>query len=226
MNGINLFPLFLSFKVASASVAIALIAGIPLAYFLSRKKNRLVYFIDSLMNLPIILPPTVLGYYLLVLLGRQSHIGKFLENNFDIMIVFTPLGAVLASTIVSIPYLIKAAKVSFEEVDKDYINAARVMGKTETVIFFTIILPIAWRGVISGVSMAFSRALGDFGTTLMVAGSIPDETLTMPIAIYNSLQADDSKTANIMVLIMTIIALATLVIISRLSYKRKGERNA
>jgi len=226
MNGINLFPLFLSFKVASASVAIAFIAGIPLAYFLSRKKNRLVYFIDSLMNLPIILPPTVLGYYLLVLLGRQSHIGKFLENNFDIMIVFTPIGAVIAATVVSIPYLIKAVKVSFQEIDEDYLNAARVIGKTEIEIFFTITMPIAWRGIFSGISMAFARALGDFGTTLMIAGSIPEETLTMPVAIYNALQAGDEKTANILVLIMTVIAVTTLFFIGQLSRKKRRGFNA
>nr|HPJ16401.1 ABC transporter permease subunit [Spirochaetota bacterium] len=151
MQEINFFPLILSFKVSGISTAIAFFAGIPIAYYLSMKKNRIGNLIDSLLNLPIILPPTVLGYYLLVLLGRHSIIGKFLEKNFDIMIVFTPIGAVIAATVVSIPYLIKAVKVSFQEIDEDYLNAARVIGKTEIEIFFTITMPIAWRGIFSGI---------------------------------------------------------------------------
>ncbi|HPA63571.1 MAG TPA: molybdate ABC transporter permease subunit [Spirochaetota bacterium] len=226
MQEINFFPLILSFKVSGISTAIAFFAGIPIAYYLSMKKNRIGNLIDSLLNLPIILPPTVLGYYLLVLLGRHSIIGKFLEKNFDIMIVFTPIGAVIAATVVSIPYLIKAVKVSFQEIDEDYLNAARVIGKTEIEIFFTITMPIAWRGIFSGISMAFARALGDFGTTLMIAGSIPEETLTMPVAIYNALQAGDEKTANILVLIMTVIAVTTLFFIGQLSRKKRRGFNA
>jgi len=226
MQEINFFPLILSFKVSGISTAIAFFAGVPIAYYLSMKKNRIGSLIDSLLNLPIILPPTVLGYYLLVLLGRHSIIGKFLEKNFDIMIVFTPIGAVIAATVVSIPYLIKAVKVSFQEIDEDYLNAARVIGKTEIEIFFTITMPIAWRGIFSGISMAFARALGDFGTTLMIAGSIPEETLTMPVAIYNALQAGDEKTANILVLIMTVIAVTTLFFIGQLSRKKRRGFNA
>ena len=226
MQEINFFPLILSFKVSGISTAIAFFAGVPIAYYLSMKKNRIGSLIDSLLYLPIILPPTVLEYYLLVLLGRHSIIGKFLEKNFDIMIVFTPIGAIIAATVVSIPYLIKAVKVSFQEIDEDYLNAARVIGKTEIEIFFTITMPIAWRGIFSGISMAFARALGDFGTTLMIAGSIPEETLTMPVAIYNALQAGDEKTANILVLIMTVIAITTLFFIGQLSRKKRRGFNA
>lgn len=223
MNDLNYFPLFLSIKVAVLATLTSLVIGIPTAYYLSISKSRIGDIIDSLTNFPVILPPTVLGYYLLVLLGRQSPIGIFLEKNFDIMIVFTPIGAVIAASVVSVPYLIKSAKTSFCEIDSDLLNAGRVLGKNEAYIFLTIIIPLSWRGIIAGITMAFARALGDFGTTLMVAGSIPDKTLTMPIAIYNAMQADDTRTVNLLVAIMTFTALSVIFIISRIGKKRKTQ---
>ena len=221
MVNINLFPLFLSFRVAITATFISILFGLPIAYFLSRKQGKLSDFIDTLTNLPVVLPPTVLGYYLLVILGRQSWIGKFLEEQFDIMIVFTPTGAIIASTIVSIPYLIKASKAALSEVNEDFLNAARLLGRDELNIFLTIMIPIAWRGITSGITMSFVRALGDFGTTLMVAGSIPDKTLTMPIAIYDALQADNKDMANLLVLVMTGVSIIVLYIVNRLEKKMK-----
>ncbi|KNY27566.1 molybdate ABC transporter permease subunit [Pseudobacteroides cellulosolvens] len=221
MNNVNLFPLFLSFRVAVTATFISILFGLPIAYFLSRKQGRISDFIDTLTNLPVVLPPTVLGYYLLVLLGRQSWIGKFLEEQFDIMIVFTPMGAIIASTVVSIPYLIKSSKTALTEINEDFLNAARLLGRNELNIFLTIMIPIAWRGIISGITMAFVRALGDFGTTLMVAGSIPDKTLTMPIAIYDALQAGNKDMANMLVLIMTSVSIVVLYIVNRLEKKMK-----
>lgn len=221
MREIDLFPLFLSFKVASISTIISIILGLPIAYFLSKRNDRLSDFIDTITNLPVVLPPTVLGYYLLVFIGRQSLIGRFLEDKFNIMIVFTPVGAVIASMVVSIPYMIKASKVSFLEVNEDYINAARLLGRGEVNIFFTIIIPICWRGIMSGITMTFVRALGDFGTTLMVAGSIPGKTLTMPIAIYDALQSGNNSMANFLALIMTIISIIVLYILNWLEKKIK-----
>lgn len=221
MGNIDLFPLFLSFRVALTATFIGIACGLPLAYLLSRKPGRLSDFADTLTNLPVVLPPTVLGYYLLVLLGRNSWLGRFLEEQFDIMIVFTTTGAVIAATVVSIPYMIKSSKAALSEINEDYLNAARLLGRTELNIFLTIMIPIAWRGIISGVTMSFARALGDFGTTLMVAGSIPDKTLTMPIAIYDSLQAGNYDMANFLVLIMTSVAVAVLYIVNRLEKKMK-----
>lgn len=221
MENINLFPLYLSFRVALSATLIGSLCGLPLAYYLSRKQGRLSDFIDTLTNLPVVLPPTVLGYYLLVLLGRQSWIGKFLEEHFDIMIVFTPTGAIIAATVVSIPYLIKASKASLAEINEDYLNAARLLGRSEPNIFITIMIPIAWRGIISGITLSFARALGDFGTTLMVAGSIPYKTQTMPIAIYNSLLAGDYQTTNFLVLIMTSVAVLVLYVVNRMEKKMK-----
>ncbi|MDR2861401.1 MAG: molybdate ABC transporter permease subunit [Syntrophobacterales bacterium] len=223
MEGINLFPLYLSFRVALTATLFSLLIGLPAAYFLSRKRGKVVDLLDTFTNLPIVLPPTVLGYYLLVLLGRQSSIGKFLEDNFDIMIVFTPTGAVIAAAVVSIPYMIKSSKTAFHEVSEDYLNAARLLGRGELNIFCTIVVPIAWRGVAAGLTLSFVRALGDFGTTLMVSGSIPNKTMTMPIAIYDALQAGDKGMANILVLIMTTIAVVVLFTINSLERKMKKE---
>ncbi len=221
MKDINLFPLYLSFRVAFTAAAISFIFGLPIAYFLSRGRGKIVDLIDTLTNLPVVLPPTVLGYYLLVLLGRQSLVGRFLESNFDIMIVFTEAGAIIASTVVAIPYLIKTAKTAFLEINPDYLNAARLLGRNEISIFFTVVMPISWRGILAGLTMTFVRALGDFGTTLMVSGSIPNKTMTMPIAIYDALQAGNKEIANLLVLTMTSIAIAVLFTINTLERKMK-----
>ena len=221
MDDLSLFPLYLSLRVALTATLLSLLLGLPIAYILSRKKGKLIDLIDSLTNLPVILPPTVLGYYLLVLLGRQSIIGAFLEDRLNIMLVFTPTGAVIAACIVSIPYLIKSSKTAFLEINEDYINSARLLGRTELNIFFTVMLPIAWRGILAGITMSFARALGDFGTTLMVSGSIPGKTLTMPIAIYDALQAGNKDLANLLVLIMTVISITVLFIINILERKMK-----
>jgi len=219
MSEINLFPLFLSFRVAFTATIIGFIIGLPLAYFLSRGRGKVVDFMDTLTNLPVVLPPTVLGYYLLVLLGRQSPIGSFFEQTFGTMIVFTPTGAIIASTVVSIPYLIKSSKTAFLEINEDYLHAARLLGRSELNVFFTIVVPISWRGIVAGVTMSFVRALGDFGTTLMVSGSIPNRTMTMPIAIYDALQSGNKDMANLLVFIMTTIAIIILFIVNRLERK-------
>jgi molybdate transport system permease protein len=213
---INLFPLFLSFRVALTATLFTFIIGIPIAYFLNRSNGKLADIIDTVITLPIVLPPTVLGYYLLVLLGRQSSIGKFLEERFDLTIVFTPTGAVIAALVVSIPYLIKSARSAFAGIDPTLLNAARVLGRSEFNIFLTVIIPLAWRGIAAGTTLAFARALGDFGATLMVAGSIPNVTMTMPIAIYDALLAGNRDLANILVIIMTSVSVSVLYIINRL----------
>ena len=221
MDNINLFPLYLSFRVALTATAANIAVGIPVAYFLTKGRGKLVDFIDTLTNLPVVLPPTVLGYYLLVLLGRQSPIGQFFENAFGFMIVFTPTGAVIAAAVVSIPYIVKISKTAFLEINEDYMNAARLLGRNEINVFFTIMMPNAWRGIIAGITMSFVRALGDFGTTLMVAGNIPNRTLTMPIAIYDALQVGNKGLANLLVLIMASIAVIVLFAVNRLERKMK-----
>ncbi len=221
MEGLNLFPLFLSFRVAAGATAVSIIVGLPIAYALYRGRGRVADLVDSLTNLPIILPPTVLGYYLLVLLGRRSPLGRLLEEHFDAMIVFTPTGAVIAATVVSVPYMIKAAKTAFLGVNEDLLNAARLLARGGIDVVFSVLLPLSRRGILAGITMTFARALGDFGATLMVAGSIPGKTLTMPIAIYEALQAGDTRMANLLAFVMTSIAVAVLFIVNTLERKMK-----
>ncbi|MEB1808578.1 MAG: molybdate ABC transporter permease subunit [Bacillaceae bacterium] len=216
MAEVNLFPLFLSLRVAATATLLALLIGLPIAYYLAKSKGKLADLVDTVITLPVVLPPTVLGYYLLVLLGRQSPIGQFVEQQFNMTIVFTPTGAVIAALVVSIPFLIKSAKASFASVDQNVVNAAKVLGRSDFNIFFTVILPLAWRGIASGLTLSFARALGDFGATLMVAGSIPNETMTMPIAIYDALLAGNRELANLLVFIMTVTSIAVLYVINRL----------
>ncbi|WP_078555243.1 molybdate ABC transporter permease subunit [Bacillus alkalicellulosilyticus] len=219
MSDINLFPLVLSLQVALTATLLSVVVGLPIAYYLSHSKNRFADIIDTFVTLPIVLPPTVLGYYLLVLLGRQSSVGAFLEEHFNIMIVFTPTGAVIAALIVGIPFLIKSAKAAFTDMDKHIIHAARVLGKNEWYIFFSIIVPLSWPGILTGVTLSFARSLGDFGVTLMVAGSIPGETMTMPIAIYDALLSGNRTLAHTLVFIMTGTSLLILYMINRLERK-------
>lgn len=216
MGDINLFPLFLSLRVSITATILAIVIGIPIAYYLHRAKNKLSDFIDTLITLPIVLPPTVLGYYLLVILGRNSPVGQFLEERLNITIVFTPTGAVIAALVVSIPFMIKSAKTSFASIDQDLIHSAAILGRKRLNIFFTIMVPLAWRGILAGITLTFARAMGDFGATLMVAGSIPNETMTMPIAIYDALLVGDRTLANTLVFIMTIVSITILYAINRL----------
>nr|WP_216366010.1 molybdate ABC transporter permease subunit [Anoxybacillus sp. ST4] len=223
----NLFPLFLSLKVATIATSCALVVGLPISYYLSRSNHKISDILDSLFTLPIVLPPTVLGYYLLVLLGRSSPIGRFLEDTFGIMIVFTPTGAVVAAFVVALPFFVKTARAAFASIDEQLLNAARVLGRSEWDIFFAVVIPLSWRSIASATTLVFARALGDFGTTLMVAGSIPNETMTMPIAIYDALLAGDKKMANILVLIMTVVSIALLYTMKRLEKRMiRGENDA
>lgn len=214
-----LFPLYLSLKVSTIATLIAIIVAIPTAWIMSKKNSKVMEFLDSIFNLPLVLPPTVLGYYLLVAVGRRSVIGSWLESNFGISLVFTWKAAVLASLIVSIPILLKASRTAFLGVDKNLIYAARTLGRSEHSIFLTITLPLASRGILAGIVLTFARALGDFGTTLMVAGNIPGKTQTMPLAIYDAVQVGDMAQANALVLIITITALLVILLLGRLQGK-------
>ncbi|QGG46778.1 molybdate ABC transporter permease subunit [Heliorestis convoluta] len=218
MEHIDLFPLILSFQVAFIATVIGFVVGLPIAWWLGQSKRRWVEVFDSLLTLPMILPPTVLGYYLLVLVGRNSVIGQFFES-LGLPLVFTIRGVIIAATLVSIPFFIKTSRAAIEGVSKDLLDAARVLGRNEFEIFFYVIIPNAWRGIVAGLVLMFARALGDFGTTLMVAGSIPGVTMTMPIAIYNSMLAGEQEKANLLVLIMTATAFMVLIVINLLHRK-------
>jgi len=202
--------LALTLKVAGWATAINLVLGVAVGYALSRLRFRGRDVLDAILTLPMVLPPTVLGYYLLVLLGRHGAIGQWLKQNLGIQLIFTWQGAVIAASVVAFPLVFKAARASFENVEPSLEQAARVLGLSEVAVFFRITLPLAWRGILSGTLLAFARATGEFGATLMVAGSIVGETQTLSIAVYEAVQAGQDQTANFLVLVTSVSCLALL----------------
>ncbi|MGB6102716.1 MAG: molybdate ABC transporter permease subunit [Pusillimonas sp.] len=212
-------PLLLSLKVAGWATFFAALLGISIAYGLSRWRSSWSDVVDSILTLPMVLPPTVIGYYLLVLLGRRGWLGQALSD-VGIELVFTWQGAVIAATVVAFPMVLKAARAAFEDVDHALEDGARVLGIGSLGIFFRITLPLAMRGILAGVLLAFARALGEFGATLMIAGSIPGRTQTLSIAIYEAVQAGNDDTANILVLVTALTCIAVLLIASRLAPDR------
>jgi molybdate transport system permease protein len=216
--------LALSLKVALWATAIDIVLGVAVGYALARYRFPGRDLVDSLLLLPMVLPPTVLGYYLLVLIGRRGPIGGWLQSNFGINLIFTWQGAVIAAAIVSFPFVCKSARAAFEEVHPQFQQAARVLGQGEVAIFFRVTLPLAWRGILAGVLLAFTRALGEFGATLMVAGSIPGKTQTLSIAVYEAVQAGQDDLANRLVLVISAVAVIVLVAAGRLAPVRIGTR--
>lgn len=208
-------PLLLSLKVAGWAAFFAAVLGIATAYGLSRWRSRWCDFIDSVLTLPMVLPPTVIGYYLLVLLGRRGWLGQYLEQ-WGIQLVFTWQGAVIAATVVAFPMVLKAARAAFEDVDHTLEDAARVLGISNAGVFFRVTLPLALRGIVAGVLLAFARALGEFGATLMIAGSIPGRTQTLSISIYEAVQAGNDDLALMLVLITSLTCVAVLWIATQL----------
>ncbi|WP_420105528.1 molybdate ABC transporter permease subunit [Herbaspirillum huttiense] len=208
-------PLLLSLKVAGLATLLNLVLGVAAAWGLSRWRSPLRDFIDSILTLPLVLPPTVLGYYLLVLFGRRGPFGAWLES-MGIQLVFTWQGAVLASTVVAFPLVLKAARAAFESVDHQLEDAARVLGVSEAGVFFRVSLPLATRGIMAGVLLAFARALGEFGATLMVAGNLPGRTQTLSVAIYEAVQAGDDGAATLLVVVTSITCIVLLMVAGRL----------
>jgi len=208
-------PLLLSLKVAGWATLLATVAGTAAAYGLSRWRWPGRDLLDAILTLPLVLPPTVLGYYLLVLLGRRGIIGETLAK-WNIELVFTWQGAVIAAAIVAFPLVFKSARAAFENVDVQLENAARVLGVGEAGVFFRVTLPLAARGIVAGVLLAFARALGEFGATLMIAGSLPGRTQTLSVAIYEAVQAGDDRTANLLVLVTSMTCVVVLVAAGKL----------
>lgn len=202
-------PLLLSLKVAGWATLLSSVLGIAIAYGLSRWNSPWCDAVDAVLTLPMVLPPTVIGYYLLVLLGRRGWLGQFLAQ-WNIELVFTWQGAVIAATIVAFPMVLKAARAAFEDVNPQIQNAGRLLGISDAGVFFRVTLPLASRGILAGVLLAFARALGEFGATLMVAGSIPGRTQTMSIAIYEAVQAGNDGLANMLVMVISVTCVVVL----------------
>lgn len=208
--------LALSLKVAGWATALNLVLGVGAGFALARWRFPGRELLDALLTLPMVLPPTVLGYYLLVVIGKRGWLGAWLWENLGINLIFTWQGAVIAATLVAFPLVMKSARAAFEGVDPQLERAARVLGLGEWALFFRVTLPMAWRGVLAGVLLAFARALGEFGATLMVAGSIPGKTQTLSVAVYEAVQAGQDDTANLLVLITSVTCVVVLLIAGRL----------
>jgi molybdate transport system permease protein len=206
LDSATLFSLRLSMQVASLATLLVFVAGIGLAYLLARKDFWGKELLDIFFTLPLVLPPTVTGYYLIILFGRNGIIGRVIYDWTGWTVMFTWQAAVLASFVVALPLMIKTTRAALEAVDPNLINASYTLGHSEWGTAFRVVLPLAQKGIVAGTVLTFARALGEFGATLMLAGNIPGKTDTMPLAIYTLAGSGEWSQANLMVVFMTLIS--------------------
>lgn len=209
--------LALTLKVALWATAINFVLGVAVAWWLARHRFVARNAVSALLTLPLVLPPTVVGYYLLVLIGRRGWLGQWLHETFGITLIFTWQGAVIAASVVAFPLVLTSARSAFEAVDPQLERAARVLGLGEWAVFFRVTLPMAWPGILAGLLLVFARSLGEFGATLMIAGSIPGRTQTLSVAVHDAVQAGDDATANLLVAIISITCVVFLLAAGRLA---------
>jgi molybdate transport system permease protein len=210
----------LSLKVACWATALDLLLGLALGYLLARRRFPGRELLDALLTLPMVMPPTVLGYYLLVLIGRNGALGHWLQQTMGINLIFTWQAAVIAAAVVAFPLVLKGARAAFESVDTQLEQAAQVLGVSRFGVFLRVTLPLAWRGVLGGTLLAFARSMGEFGATLMVAGSIPGKTQTLSIAVYEAVQAGQDDSANLLVIVTSVVCVAVLIAANKLTPNR------
>ncbi len=215
-----LSPILLSLKIATIATVFSFVLGVLFAYLLNKKRIPGKSIWETMLILPMVLPPSVMGYLLLITFGKRGLIGGFLLEHFGIQIVFTWVAAVMASCIVSLPLMYQNAKSAFISLDPIYEKAAQTLGSSEWKIFRTVIFPLAWPGIISGIALSFARAIGEFGATLMVAGNIPGKTQTIPTAIYFAVESGKTELANRLVLIMTVFSFVLILALNAWLKKR------
>lgn len=208
----DLSPIIISVKTAGLATAITFVLGIYAARYIRHVKH-FQGIIDGIITLPLVLPPTVVGFFLLLILGRNSFIGQFLQL-FDISVIFSWPATVITATVVSFPLMYRTVRGTFEQIDADIISAARTLGMSEERIFWKIIVPLSWPGIMAGMILSFARALGEFGATIMLAGNIPGKTQTMSTAIYSAVQANDQDTAFVWAAIIIVLSLAVMVLMN------------
>ncbi len=201
-----LSPIIISLKVAAISTVITLIIGVLLSRIITKYDFKGKDIMEVILLLPMILPPSVVGYGLLILIGKRGILGKFLYDTFGIRLIFTWVAACIAATIVSLPLMYQSCKSAFLKIEPDLERAAMSLGANKRKVFFKISLPLALPGILSGTVLSFARALGEFGATLMVAGNIPGKTQNIPLAIYFAVETGDTKTANILLGIVVIFS--------------------
>jgi len=216
MSAEVLTAVWLSARVAVAATVLNALLGIPLAYLLARRRFWGRGLVDLLVTLPLVLPPTVTGYYLIVLLGRRGLLGAPLYDATGWTVAFTWYAAVIAATVMALPLLVRTARAAIESVDRDLERAAYTLGRSEWQTALTVTLPLARNGILAGLVLAFARALGEFGATLMLAGNIPGKTATVPLAIYTAVQTGETNQVLILVGLLTVLSCAVLVVAGHL----------
>jgi molybdate transport system permease protein len=216
MPPIDLSPLWLTVRVAFWATLIATVAGVAIAQSLATARFRGRTIVEAATAVPLVLPPTVLGYYLLVLIGRDSAAGRFYESITGGPLVFTWQGAVVAAATAAAPYVVRTSRAALESVDAALLEAARMDGATRAQLFLQVSVPIARSGILAGVALAAARSMGEFGATLMVAGNIPGRTQTMSLAVYDAVQAGRFEAATVLAVALTAAAVAILAIVGRL----------
>ena len=209
------FPVILSIKVAIFATVLALLMGVSLGWVFARRKFPGRSVLEAAFMLPLVLPPTVIGWGILVLAGRRGPVGAWLRQHFDYTIIFNWHGAVVASAVVALPLVLKSASAAFEGVDRSLEGAASTLRQSPTSVFLRVTLPLAWPGILAGTLLAFARAMGEFGASLMVAGSIPGQTQTLSMAIYDAVQAGKDELALILVAITSLLSITVLVLSNR-----------
>lgn len=207
----------LSLLVVSVTTVIVGAVGLAFAFLLAKRDFRGKELLDACLTMPLVLPPTVTGYYLIVLLGRRGLVGSYIYDLTGWTIAFTWQGAVVAAIVVALPLMIKASRASIESVNPNYETASYTLGKSELETFFRITLPLAKRGIFAGLVLSFARALGEFGATLMIAGNIPGRTQTMPLAIYEAVASGDERQALILAVILTAVSIAAVYFTNKIS---------
>ncbi len=216
--------ILLTLKIAAIATAVSSVLGLLLAWRMTRGgsnagRGSLKSVVDALCALPLVLPPTVVGYCLVLLVGRNGVIGQWL-NKFDISLIFSWHGAVVAATVVIFPLTYRASRAALESVDHKLENAARTLGATEWEVFYKVSMPLAWRSIAAGISLAFARGMGEFGATLMIAGNLPGKTQTLALAIYAAFQAGNDAQAILLVLITSLLCIALLIFAEALTSRR------
>lgn len=209
-------PLWLSLRVAGVATALAWVLGVLLGWVFARTQLPGRGLLEAVCMLPLVLPPTVIGYGILLLAGRRSPLGAWLREHFDYSIIFSWHGAVVASTVVALPLVLKSASTAFANVDRSLEAAARTLRQSPWSVFVRVTLPLAAPGIVAGTLLAFARAMGEFGASLMVAGSIPNKTQTLSMAIYDAVQAGQDDLALVLVLVTSLLSVSVLLLSNRL----------
>ncbi|MDR1908410.1 MAG: molybdate ABC transporter permease subunit [Spirochaetaceae bacterium] len=214
----NLSPIFISLKTASLSIVVTFFVGLMAARFVAGLRHAGAKMIlDGLFTLPMVLPPTVAGFFLLIIFGNRGPVGRFFLEFFALRIAFSWPATVLAATVISFPLMYRAGRGALEQVNPDLIHAARTLGMGEGAIFFKVSLPTALPGIAAGAVLAFARGLGEFGATAMIAGNIAGKTRTLPLAIYSAVAAGDMESAGSLVLIISLISFIVVALINFLT---------